>query len=564
MKKKIIIPTLLSAALFTGCVKDTESDSVKNYRDAQTENVKAEAALSKAKAETEKQEMAIKAQEAEHKKQLVEFQKQQNAIETQKLETQKELDKVNLEIAKAKSEAEKVALEKEKALLEQQQAQVKLETADLELKIEKAKLDAEKQKLQAELALAQERAKINTSDVSEKAILLDKYTTALRSLNTLKGNLADANFDIVSLRNGVDAQKVANQGIATKENRIKVLNTEKEVLKSATTNVQDKKIEKAKKEAEQKEKNIAYQVAMDNFNTEQRKYNYDKFQREFNNAQNDYSLYLSRFFHTVVVYDNYRTWGSFLTNHSNSAYISTYALRQETVHVIQDGFPYNYSKYFLLEAKNLTEVEREIAYLKNISNTHKTELEAKTTALTNAKKATAEAKKAWEAATGADKEVKFQEYGLKSQEERTAQTEYDTAKGNYETALKDVENFEKVLALLNNLEPFNKVIEKYNKHLAGLSSFYFAQEKARKAYNDVSDEIAIIQGAINALEAGNVPGRISEIDTEVQGLQSEINNLKSNLTNKEELVASKEREIANLNAEIEATEKLVEALKAKL
>lgn len=565
MKKRIIIPTLLSAALFTACVKDTESDSVKNYRDAQTENVKAEAALSKAKAETEKQEMAIKAQEAEHKKQLVEFQKQQNAIEAQKLETQKELDKVNLEIAKAKSEAEKVALEKEKVLLEQQQAQVKLETADLELKIEKAKLDAEQQKLQSELALAQEKINAKNQEARDKSIAEVNYASAVERLRNLNGWLSAAELDLVSLKNDADAQKIANGQITSLKNQIAVLEAKKTALTTANRDVQTLKVNIAKKEAEVVEKNIAYQEAMDNYSKERGKYPGNEFRQEFSAVEGS-TLVLGDHFYSIPPYGENRYLGFFIKQigYSYAATMREIIFHSTSKELTQDGFVYSYNALTLLESKNLTEIEREIVYRKQEVANYKAVLNNRTTDLANATKATATAKKAWETATGADKDVKFQEYGLKFEEQKQAQANFDEAKRVYESVTSTVERFEKVLALLNNLAPFNAVVTKYNTYLEGLSKPYFAMKKAEQAYNTASTELQALNATLTALTTGNIEQAINGLNTEIAGLNEEIVRLEKVLGDKQALVKAREEAIASLKVRVEAQKKVVEAYRAQL
>lgn len=531
MKKRIIIPTLLSAALFTACVKDTESDSVKNYRDAQTEKVKAESATEKAKADLAKAEVAVKEQDAALQKQLAEL---------KRLEAE----------AQANTNAEA--------------------KAKFELELEKAKLEAQKEKLRLEREIAEEKAKIDTSDVSEKEALLEKYTTALNSLNTLKGNLATLNYQMIGAKNRLDLAKIASEVIAVEENKIKVLQAEKEALKSAITNVQDKKIEKAKKEAEQKEKNIAYQVAIDNYNKEASKYDHQKFNEEFRAIEGadlnlgTYFVTQGTFVHIANFIDGHLSYYNIFNQMNILVYPTFSYIEKVTQKKEQDGLIYFYDVYSLLKAENLVKLEDEIVYLKDRNKAYKTQLDAKTTALTTAKKATADARKAWQDATGADKDVKFSDYQIKLSNEEVAQQEYNTANANYENGLKNVEHLEKALALLNNLEPFNKVIDKYNKHRAGLSTLYFTLKKAEKAYEDVDSEIQAIESTIAALETGKVADRILQIDQQVQELRNSINTLKGDVTAKEALITQLERHITALEEKIKATEKLVEALKAKL
>ncbi|MFJ1491024.1 hypothetical protein [Capnocytophaga canis] len=177
MKKRIIIPAILSAVLATGltsCVKDNESDSVKNLRDAKAEELrgsaekhKADAALVTAQVAT--QAMITKYREAEAAEKAALAKKEEYLAAKEQLELAEKQAKSEHEIAKAKADAEKLRLESERAL-------AKAKAADDGLKDAQAKALEDLAQAEARLLAAQNEL------FNQKAT---KYN-AILTLNTMK------------------------------------------------------------------------------------------------------------------------------------------------------------------------------------------------------------------------------------------------------------------------------------------------------------------------------------------------------------------------------------------
>lgn len=173
MKKRIIIPAILSAVLATGltsCVKDNESDSVRDLRNAKANELNANAENTKAKtaqqvAETAAYGVEVKIREAVLAKELVSVKDAELKLAKEQLQHAVNEAKSDNDIAKLKLDAEKARLESERAL-------AKAKAADDELKAEqanalKALAEAEANLLDAQNELFRKKLEKYTSIESE-------------------------------------------------------------------------------------------------------------------------------------------------------------------------------------------------------------------------------------------------------------------------------------------------------------------------------------------------------------------------------------------------------------
>lgn len=250
MKKRIIIPAILSAVLATGltsCVKDNESDSVKNLRDAKAEELrgsaeskKADAALTTAKVAT--QAMITKFHEAQAAKEAALAKKEEYEAAEKQLTLAKNQAKSEHEIAQAVAQVEKTRLEAERLLA-----------------VEKAKLDGVKEQeiatmkklaeLEADLIDAQNQ--LFNQKASKYNAILSKYNDAARDvvgktkeIIEQKVNIAKAEQDLTNEVEGAKKRfiKMQEDIIAQNEAFIKALDG----LKSGSTEEYAAKLEEQK------------------------------------------------------------------------------------------------------------------------------------------------------------------------------------------------------------------------------------------------------------------------------------------------------------------------------
>lgn len=189
MKKRIIIPAILSAVLATGltsCVKDNESDSVKNLRDAKAEELrgsaekyKAEAALKTAEVAT--QAMITKFHEAQAAEKAAQAKKAEYEAAKEQLALAKDQAKSEHEIAQAKAKAEELKIQAEKALA-----------------VEKAKFDQVKQE-EANALKALAEAEANLLDAQNELFRkkLEKYTFIEKQMNDAAGEVVKLTGHII-------------------------------------------------------------------------------------------------------------------------------------------------------------------------------------------------------------------------------------------------------------------------------------------------------------------------------------------------------------------------------
>lgn len=231
----------------TSCVKDNESDSVKNLRDAKAEELrgsaeskKADAALTTAKVAT--QAMITKFHEAQAAEKAALAKKEEYLAAKEQLNLAKEQAKSEHEIAQAKAEAEKARIAEERAL-------ANLKAADDGLKDAQAKALEDLAKAEARLLAAQNEL-FNQKATKYNAIL-SKYNDAAgdvvgktKEIIEQKVNIAKAEQDLTNEVEGAKKRfiKMQEDIIAQNEAFIKALDG----LKSGSTEEYAAKLEEQK------------------------------------------------------------------------------------------------------------------------------------------------------------------------------------------------------------------------------------------------------------------------------------------------------------------------------
>lgn len=263
MKKRIIIPTVLSAMLtLSSCVKDNESDSVKDLRGAHAEELRASAAEKLAQVDLRKAEAArelavAKVREAEAAKTQAEASKA--AAEAKSAEYQSELVKLNLAQQEAKQESviEQMKEDAKAALVAAQKAREQAEIdynawkkADAESKSKQAQYEA--QLAAAEVALLKAKDALYVQKVTAYNQVYGQLLTEQQNLVTKEiailgqqRKIADAKYNVtVAEALKTKTIKEKNELIARQEAYIKALENVK--TKSTAELESEIKVQEAK------------------------------------------------------------------------------------------------------------------------------------------------------------------------------------------------------------------------------------------------------------------------------------------------------------------------------
>lgn len=224
MKKKLMMIAFLSGALILGsCVKDSETQSVEEVRNAKAEQLLARAELNKAKAEAAKvaadAEVALmaakaKAEQANAAKAKAEAEKVkvQNAL----IELQMEAQRITNEAQKIENQKKQLELQDQLRQLEIAKAQAEKDLADVaaEMAAQEINMKAALAKRKAELADAQqalidyEQTKLANADAAEKAAM-EERVEALKNLSSTYAlavkDLYDAQVALTTVENELTA-----------------------------------------------------------------------------------------------------------------------------------------------------------------------------------------------------------------------------------------------------------------------------------------------------------------------------------------------------------------------
>ena len=207
---------MVGALVLASCVKNQESQSVTDVRNARADEIKSQAELNRANAEAAvtlaKAQAAIAAAQAE----LMKAQKAITEAEARKMEAEAALAEVEVEIAKVKLEGEKVKLQQKKAELEaliaKYEADIAKYAADKQKAInelEKAEAEAEINEIKSQIELVQQKKNLFDAIVAlegakqdEIAALWASYENEVTALNRAQSNLISAQADLAKLEAG--------------------------------------------------------------------------------------------------------------------------------------------------------------------------------------------------------------------------------------------------------------------------------------------------------------------------------------------------------------------------
>ncbi|CEN53830.1 hypothetical protein [Capnocytophaga canis] len=217
MKKRIIIPAILSAVLATGltsCVKDNESDSVKNLREAKAEELRGSAEHKKAEAEREKAVAAKRLAEAKKVEWEAKVQEHEAAIKEFAVKAAQRSETL---AAAGHDDKVKEALMDAEAKRILAQSKVASATAAYQMALANAEQAAASATVAAELA----KTAVLEKKANEYNKALKEYYDVLKGIATNTLRVTELNRDILRLKQGVvSATALRDKKIA--ENKLKV------------------------------------------------------------------------------------------------------------------------------------------------------------------------------------------------------------------------------------------------------------------------------------------------------------------------------------------------------
>lgn len=237
MKKFTLVVSaigLLSlAAVSTSCVKDNESQSVTDIRNAKAEQLKAMAGLNKAQAEA--------------------------ALITANAD--KVIKEAQAELYKAQAAVQQALADNNQVLADDARLDYELKKATAQIKIDAAIANAEVSKITALEALrtAQEQAKANALDNPYLTQLITNYGTVTGYLVNAQSQLTGAKTALISLEYGLKSWEVTrDRDIAAAESEKAALVMQKDALVALSKTATDyKDVQKAIAEAQAKSKTVS-------------------------------------------------------------------------------------------------------------------------------------------------------------------------------------------------------------------------------------------------------------------------------------------------------------------
>lgn len=237
MKKFTLVVSaigLLSlAAVSTSCVKDNESQSVTDIRNAKAEQLKAMAGLNKAQAEA-----ALISANAD-----------------------KVIKEAQAELYKAQAAVQQAQADNNKVLAESARLDYELKKATAQIKIDAAIADAEVLKITAlaKLRKAQEEAKANALDNPYLTQLITNYGTVTGYLVNAQSQLTGAKTALISLEYGLKSWEITrDRDIAAAELEKAALVMQKDALVALSKTATDyKDVQKAIAEAQAKSETVS-------------------------------------------------------------------------------------------------------------------------------------------------------------------------------------------------------------------------------------------------------------------------------------------------------------------
>lgn len=233
--KSLLAAMMVGALALSSCVKNEESQSVTDLRNARADEIKSQAELNRANADAAI--IVAKAQEsvASAQAKLIEAQASIAQAEAAKVRAEAELAAVEVEIAKVKLEEEKVKLQAKKAELEATIAKVEAEIAQYKAQkqkaldeIAKAEAEAElnaikmqKQLIEEQEALMKAMAKYGKEKEKEINKIWKQYSDEVTALNVAQTKLIKTMADLAKLEAGSETSgEILAEQISNLEARI--------------------------------------------------------------------------------------------------------------------------------------------------------------------------------------------------------------------------------------------------------------------------------------------------------------------------------------------------------
>lgn len=233
--KSLLAAMMVGALALSSCVKNIESQSVTDVRNARADEIKSQAELNRANADAAV--TLAKAQEtiAAAQAKLLEAQAAIAQAEAAKIRVEAELAAVEVEIAKVKLEEEKVKLQAKKAELEATIAKVEAEIAQYKAQKQKAldemaKAEAEaelnaikmqKQLIEEQESLMKAMAKYGKEKEKEINKIWKQYSDEVTALNVAQTKLIKTMADLAKLEAGSETSgEILAEQISNLEARI--------------------------------------------------------------------------------------------------------------------------------------------------------------------------------------------------------------------------------------------------------------------------------------------------------------------------------------------------------
>lgn len=203
------------ALLLGSCVKDDESQSVTNIRDAKTEQLKSVAALNNATAEATKKlaeaDAALKLAQAK----AAEADAALTAARAKAAEIEAQLKEVELEAARAELEALKAQYAAEIAMYETQKAQYLAQMEQAAVQAQTALLNAKRMLAEAQQRYESVIEGLEKQEAAKMWVLYNEYREAAEALMAAQADLAESKTELAKAEtNLVDAEESLEAALA--------------------------------------------------------------------------------------------------------------------------------------------------------------------------------------------------------------------------------------------------------------------------------------------------------------------------------------------------------------
>lgn len=611
MKKRIIIPAILSAVLATGltsCVKDNESDSVRDLRNAKANELNANAKKTESATKINEAAEAVKLKSAEAdlaeklaKAKLAEFE-----VKTKELElataTRAEADAARVSAENAAGSQARIdakvieanaAVVSATAALEKAKHNVEIAKLDAEIALANAqskKSEVEAATASATLALikAQQKLAGEKADAYEQAVT--DFANAVVSVTTKKGEIEEKKNTIKGLEQGViTATAYVERQTAVKNADIAAHNKAIEVLEAS------KQYTTAQLKAMYQEELAKYENAMNVYSDEFNSNKLEDIKKAIQNVSNfDFPetdivkafQNIEDFYAVTNLFYQTNNYGYDFVNESYHDYLEQDPPTKDE-QKLSDGTPvvadYGTGKPVKVNIAKRQSLQRAVAEIEQNAVNNQIELdrlnedETKSHSVAYAELKMNEAKAAWEEAKAAQPPVQATI--------NSKWTAYKAAESTYRGRLESRKYYENQLAPVNKhkdlynkaiaqlstagVDNYNKVVTKWNE----IAAKHFEQELkeaklklAAKEFETKSKEYkAILDGTGSSETVGTykyIDNKINEHKEKIEELKAEIATFSEIITAEDALNQEKQR-LAKLEAELVALEAKVVALKAK-